>query len=382
MRGVALDGGHPIQWDDLDENGVLSKEDEIAWQADLAPGEKKSFILSLLGPAPEKPEVGALKLAVKNDQARFAIGRKAVLTVGADNTWHFRVVGVHPAVREGTHPGARFRGATAREPEIRVLADGPVRKSIEVAHGYEPLKQRQGGTWEPDVSTVPRDTVDARQAADQQRAYATTTDTVNKTFRENPISVVRRRGYGKALAALAFPRGQSGWYKDPLGRVGPPGRIMMERNCGGWLAISPAEGKLVGLLLRRTDGIECGRPVRDETDGLQVNGLCLSRSFIDWNTDEVRKFVDTEVLAGTEYRLEVLLVVTNGTSWEPTDDLRQRYAQPAEISVTEFLVRARTEKKWQWMKYLLSGGSPVVGPRTRGHALDRECLGAGLSARR
>jgi len=346
IKGVRLDGDIPVQWDDIDKNGVLSEEDEIAWQADLAPGEEKLFNLRFLDkPAENSPDKN-FRLRVSGNEGSFIVNNKNVFCVNTGHQWIFPLA---PGRARSQSGASFFRGAMSRvevklkEPVMEVISDGPVRKSVVLRHGYEPFKDYFGIFREPDITTQGRYTVYSRNPESGNRVFASITHHFNETYRFEPrgdLGVLT--GYTLAALDPGTFRDKTGWYVDTLGRISPAkGSEIIEKNCGGWLAGPLEDGSVLGILLRRTKGITRKLPVPDEQDGVQVLQGTLSRSFINWNASDINYLVDKEISKGNEYRLDCMLIHTNGGTPQDVESLRRTFASPPEIKIEEVLVAKR-----------------------------------------
>jgi len=331
VQGLRLASGEDAQWDDLDKDGVLSSADEIVWQADLAPGEQKTFTLSLHAQPVAAATPPGFALLVSEQDARVQVAGRELFIVGSENSWQFPQARTQRPVK---HPGARFfpygdvEGAA-----IATLADGPVRKLVEVTNGYQDGDWGAGGQQEREVVTTARYAIYARQVPAESHVYASIVHKVRENFVAGRFSMVGR------LAGLAMG---TGWYKDTLGRVGPVGGEAVEKNSGGWLAIRQGEDQVLGLLARRTEGIVAPRSEPDERDGLQVVESWLVRSAMDWNGADLANFIDLEIAAGNVFCLQALIILQEGTDWQGIDSLRQQYAEPPLIAIENCVLNEGT----------------------------------------
>ena len=338
VQGLRLASGEEVQWDDLDEDGLLSSADEIAWQADLAPGEQKTFTLSLHAQPVAAASPPGFALLVGEQDARVQVAGRELFIVGSDNSWQFPQARIQRPVK---HPGARFfpygdvEGAA-----IATLADGPVRKLVEVTNGYQDGDWGDGGQEERDVTTTARYAVYARQVPGDSRVYASIAHQVRENFVANKISAFAY--WHSAVGRLAGLAMSTGWYKDTLGRVGPLGGEAVEKNSGGWLAVRQGEEQVLGLLARRTEGIVAPRSAADERDGLQVVESWLVRSAMDWNGADLANFIDLEITAGNVFRLQALIVLQEGMDWQGIDRLRRQYADPPVIAIESCTLNEET----------------------------------------
>ncbi len=339
VRGVRLASGAAVQWDDLDGDSVLSRADEIVWQTDLAPGEKKTFTLILLEqPAPSAAPEG-FALSADQEAAKVQVGGQDLFIVGKDNSWQFPSEQIGQPVK---HPGARcFAGDEVREPRIEILGDGPVRKLVEVSHGYEPYQEYLSEDLQPEADTTADYAVYAQQVPGEHRVYVDIRHAINKDFiaGKKPLAA----GYSPAGRLAGLEGYYSGWYKDTLGRVGPLFHHKIERNCGGWLAVAQGKDQVLGLMARRTTGIVAPRPVPDEADGIQIILAWMTRSEMNWDASDLRSVVDREILAGNVFHLEALVALKDGSGWEGIDELRRQYASPPTVTITQWKVARHSQ---------------------------------------
>lgn len=340
IRGVRLASGEPVQWDDLDGNGRLSPGDEIVWQVDLQPGEEMAFVLSLLDQPSRETSCAGFKVRPIAARTVFSVADQEVFAVGNDSSWEFPQAALDPAIRKrlAQQSGARFfMSGDVTNVQIKVVADGPVRKLVEMVHRYVPVAAND--KQEPEARSVETRAiyaVYARPVPGEQRVYAHVEHRVEQTITMPTLTYIP---YGQYTAGCLVRLGTPGWYKDTLGRVGPLTGECIERNSGGWVAMPYGTNAVLGLLARRTEGIVSGLTVPDETDGLQVNGGGFSRSFVHWEADGLRGLIDREIMAGNVYRLDCMLVMQAGQSWEGIDALRRQYSRPPTVCIQKWMVQ-------------------------------------------
>lgn len=333
-KGVSLDGGRTtVQWDDLDGDGRVSVADELVWQISLAPGEAKRFTVSLLAaPAAAAPDA-AFAAAASDSGAQVSLNGRRVFAVDANGDIDFSGAAAVPAIQGfvfGVEPLERKTPLTPVPRRCAVVADGPVRKTIELVMAS------------PDqtIESSTRYSVYRLQPEREVRVYAVATHQFNRRFEygcpklgpENFRPGADDPKVEECVAEKELPACNIGYlgslfsasrdharrlritkclFDDALGRLSDcadyEASANMENNFGGWMATSYPDGGQIQVSLRRVRGVLDGPLTRDEHDGLQAWFGSLRRAQLDNSTTDQERLVDLVVEPGTRWRLDTLL---------------------------------------------------------------------------
>jgi|GEM_PF-3200609 len=353
-----------VQWFDAKGDGILSREDVIAWQADLPAGKTKYFTLRFHAKRGEPALASAGDFTSEADKTgtRVRLGKRTLFQTNEHGEWNF----ANTALADGTkvalppmtgfilhmtdqawmHPATDMVSLRA----AKIVADGPVFKTLRLTFADD----------EDKFGTVADYTVYAGQPDDEIRIYADVVHRVDKRVDlwsyPRPALFHNQRMMIAGVLTLEQSRQHprksrsdtTSWYADGLERLSDA-EALEANNFGGWTATKWDKGGLAQVSFRRVRGTRelVGLYPKNvlpyeapgiEADGFQVLEDQVVRAAFDLHPPDPTAAVDMMIPEGTRWKIDALISLRPKFDEAGCRAARAAFASPPKITIDSVVV--------------------------------------------